>query len=246
MPRTIRGFEVTARVSPYSVKRIARDLEAEVLKVNKFSEELGKTLAELAADYAQERFDNAEYDGVNDVKVYARQTEKGNWSITADGQATAFIEFGTGVTLGGGYPGNVPAYYDGIGNYGKGRGKQRGWSFTIKPGTEFTASGDEYRPRANLNYRRVSAQVYSDETKRWHKESGSFWENMIARKGGTLMSVWEWSRKTFRNFSMSYKPGTVWGFTRGNRPNACMYHAMEDVTQRDFNRIVKEVRDAEL
>lgn len=88
-------------------------------------------LAVLIKDEAYTRFINAEYDGVNNVEVTYTRTDKG-YLITARGNAILFIEFGAGVYYngsGGSYPGVRPSGLAGIGEYGKGRGKNRAWGF---------------------------------------------------------------------------------------------------------------------
>jgi hypothetical protein len=55
-------------------------------------------LAELGVQQASVKFTNAQYDGANDVNVFAEWQGDNVLRIVASGQAVAFIEFGTGVT----------------------------------------------------------------------------------------------------------------------------------------------------
>jgi hypothetical protein len=87
-------------------------------------------LAEIGLKEASVRFTTAMYDGTNDVSVHLDVTENG-YVIVADGKAVAFIEFGAGVYHNGSepYPNPRPDGIVGIGEYGKGRGKQKAWGY---------------------------------------------------------------------------------------------------------------------
>lgn len=79
-------------------------------------------------------FSDAVYDGTNDVNVKIEDRGQTTKAIVAVGNATLFIEFGTGVM----YPNNHPeAAENGMirGEYGKGKGKQRSWGYYGDPGT---------------------------------------------------------------------------------------------------------------
>jgi hypothetical protein len=87
-------------------------------------------LAEIGLKEASVRFTTAMYDGTNDVSVHLDVTKNG-YVIVADGKAVAFIEFGAGVYHNGSepYPNPRPDGIVGIGEYGKGRGKQKAWGY---------------------------------------------------------------------------------------------------------------------
>jgi hypothetical protein len=87
-------------------------------------------LAEIGLKEASVRFTTAMYDGTNDVSVHL-DTSKNGYTIVADGQAVAFIEFGAGVYHNGSepYPNPRPQGVVGIGEYGKGKGKQKAWGY---------------------------------------------------------------------------------------------------------------------
>ena len=213
---------ITTRVAPGTVRRIASELGAEVQRINQFSDALSQKLAETAASYAQDNFENAEYDGINDVRVAVRKTAKGNYSVTATGRALPFIEYGAGVTFDYGYPGEVPARFGGVGDYGKGHGAQDGWRFEYSAGVETTAGGTVYKgqKRKRMTYTQLGASGRERHYTAWaYTEEGDF--------------VYEDSGKT-------------WVYTHGNPPNACMYYAFANLIEDDFDSIVDEVRDAEL
>ena len=84
--------------------------------------ELVRRLSEIGLQVASARFETAMYDGKNDVSVSVQETANGV-KIVAAGQAVCFIEFGSGVAMGYGYPDDEkPAGIVGIGEYGKGHG----------------------------------------------------------------------------------------------------------------------------
>ena len=93
------------------------------------------TLAVKGEETARQGFENAVYDGTNDVQV---ETEKGNdsRSIIAKGESVTFIEYGTGVYYNGSgsYMGELPPGISGIGGYGKGLGKNDYWFYSGQPG----------------------------------------------------------------------------------------------------------------
>ena len=112
-------------INPYdrkSTKNGIRQLEQFKKMVNTKGMEFARRLAESGVDVASIRFSVAEYDGENDVKVYATETDTG-MKVIANGKAVCFIEFGAGVARGGGYPEDrKPEGIVGLGEYGKGHG----------------------------------------------------------------------------------------------------------------------------
>lgn len=87
-------------------------------------------LAEIGLKEASVRFTTAMYDGTNDVSVRLDETKNG-YAIVAEGKVVAFIEFGAGVYHNGSepYPNPRPKGVVGIGEYGKGHGKQKAWGY---------------------------------------------------------------------------------------------------------------------
>ncbi len=93
-------------------------------------DEYVKRLADIGVSVAQEAFTGAmtNRDFTQGVEVEAVPTENG-YTIIASGYEVAFMEFGTGVFYNGSesYPGERPAGIVGIGEYGKGLGKNPEW-----------------------------------------------------------------------------------------------------------------------
>lgn len=105
--------------------------------LDKKANELCKRLADIGMEEARVRFANAIYDKQfdgssepNNVKVSVEPRENG-YSVVADGDEVCFIEFGAGVSQASEYLGNRPDGVVGIGEYGKGKGKNGEW-FTNK------------------------------------------------------------------------------------------------------------------
>jgi hypothetical protein len=115
----------TIKVNPYdkkSIERATKELEAYKKMVNTKGREFLRRLAEEGCNVASMKFSLADYDGNNDVKVTI--SESGDtMKVVATGQAVCFIEFGSGVARGGGYPEDrKPEGIVGLGEYGKGHG----------------------------------------------------------------------------------------------------------------------------
>ena len=91
-------------------------------------------LAQEGMEIASAKFEQAVYDGTNNVSVTAEPRGNNVRAVVATGRATLFIEFGTGVT----YPDNHPEAGElGMkrGEYGRGHGKQQSWGYYGEPGT---------------------------------------------------------------------------------------------------------------
>ena len=126
--------------------------------VKKKAVELAEALSRVGIYEASIRFAGAQYDGLNDVYVERTQDNNGGYTITAQGQAVAFIEFGSGVYYNSTeYPLPKPPGIVGIGEYGKGHGKGQGWAYpeekgvgsngwVIKPGWIFTHGNPRAMP----------------------------------------------------------------------------------------------------
>lgn len=98
--------------------------------------QLAEALSRVGIYEASFRFAGAMYDGSNDVSVERTQDNAGSYTITARGQAVAFIEFGAGVyhNSSGAYPLPKPDGIVPIGTYNKGNGSKRGWVYPADHG----------------------------------------------------------------------------------------------------------------
>lgn len=96
--------------------------------------ELARRLAEVGAETAQTLFYSAQYDGTNDVTVRS-EAAPGGYRVVAEGEAVAFIEFGSGV-LQPPYPSDAAITHP-RGSYGQGKGANpNGWVYVGDPGTD--------------------------------------------------------------------------------------------------------------
>ena len=118
-----------------SITKAMRELRAFQASLDEKRDKLLEELANIGVREASVRFTSAMYDGVNDTQVTLETTDDG-YAIVAEGHAVAFIEFGAGVYYNSSepYPNPRPAGIVGIGEYGKGHGKQPAWGFENEDG----------------------------------------------------------------------------------------------------------------
>lgn len=107
-------------------------LEKELQEYRKWQEAKAKELAErlstLGASVASIRFARATYTGIKDTTITVEQIANG-YAVKADGESVLFLEFGSGLTYGGGHPENSE-FGMGPGTYPDGKGHwddPRGW-----------------------------------------------------------------------------------------------------------------------
>lgn len=165
----------TITVNPLSLASISNAvsvLDRYVTKLNRLEVELPKALARFGAVKAQADYNSWPMDILTsggwlkpNIKVTAEEVE-GGYAVKANGHDVCFVEFGAGVWSNGGesYLGTRPPGIVGIGQYGKGRGKQDRWVFK-KNGEKFWTHGT---PASNTLYyttREMAARV-ADEARR--------------------------------------------------------------------------------
>ena len=112
---------IQLELSTKSINSAIKELKRYKQWVLKKEEELRTRLATVGATVASIRFSRAIYNGTNDVSV--RVDDDGTKAtVYAEGQAVAFIEFGSGVKYGYGHPeagkfGVGPGTYPGKGHW---------------------------------------------------------------------------------------------------------------------------------
>lgn len=90
-------------ISEANIKAAAQELRRYAEWVGRKEAELIAKLAERGRNVASIKFASAQYDGVNDVSVRVDNT--GSVAVIyAEGEAVAFIEFGSGASMGYGHP----------------------------------------------------------------------------------------------------------------------------------------------
>ena len=126
----MRKTIIKVGLSEQDINRAIKELNRYKQDFLKREKRLLEGLAEIGLKEASVRFTTAMYDGTNDVSVRLDTTNNG-YAIVAEGKAVAFIEFGAGVYHNGSepYPNPRPSGIVGIGEYGKGKGKQKAWGY---------------------------------------------------------------------------------------------------------------------
>lgn len=115
-------------LSAAGLDELSRELDTFRRWQEEKARELLDRLAQLGAAEASVRFARAAYVGLKDAQVTAEPTDRG-YVIRADGESVLFLEFGSGVTYGGGHP-EAKAHGMGPGTYPDGKGHwddPRGW-----------------------------------------------------------------------------------------------------------------------
>ena len=122
-------------LSTSSIDNAIKELKAYKYSLEQKKDKLLEELANIGVKEASIRFTTAMYDGMNDSSVTLEPITDG-YCIKAEGKAVAFIEFGAGVYHNPGepYPNPRPSGIVGIGEYGKGHGKQPAWGFKNEAG----------------------------------------------------------------------------------------------------------------
>ena len=134
---------VTVSVDTNSV---INELNSYIVNLHSKLDEFCQRLADVGYQVASAGFGNAIYDGTNDVSVTVESKGQNVRAIVATGNATMFIEFGTGIT----YPDIHPQMAEmGMvrGEYGHGYGKlQNGWRYPESHGAGTNGQPDPKHP----------------------------------------------------------------------------------------------------
>ena len=137
--------KVSFKISPTGLNKVLNSLDESSKRIRRITQAAGKEIAEYARDRAQENYDNASYDGINDVEVSIKMTGDKKWNVIAEGEAAPYIEYGTGIGKRGTGIGPIPARYQGPAptqaHDGVYKGNQSKWGFYEFPGTTYAAGG---------------------------------------------------------------------------------------------------------
>mgnify|MGYP001167134417 FL=1 len=129
-------MKIKVRLSDAGLRDAERQIQEYKTTLNKKAKALAFRLSRLGLEVAKIRFANAKYSGSNDVKCHIDQ-KNNTCTIVAEGNAVAFIEFGTGAHHNG-YGGQLPPGVGAHGSYGKGHGAQRRWYYYGEAGNAGT------------------------------------------------------------------------------------------------------------
>lgn len=161
-------------LNPESVKAARKELQKYKYSLKRKCDRLCKRLAEIGLAYAQVYFSNVEVDldrfskeplkEANIFVTYAKGREDGypKYTITANGTDIAFIEFGAGVRYNSGgdsYHETRPEGIVGIGEYGKGRGKNLSWVYYGADGQARVTSGTPEQPGMYLSAKEMRSKI---------------------------------------------------------------------------------------
>ena len=126
--------KIKVLLSPEGIDTLLKEIADWEKWVQERTEIFLERLAQEGVNVASASFKAATYDGTNDVSVRLERRDKGVYAVVATGNATLFIEFGTGVTYPDIHPESVE---NGMirGTYGKGNGKKKMWGYYGEPGT---------------------------------------------------------------------------------------------------------------
>lgn len=126
---------IKVALSEKSVDEAIRELQRYGKWLLDCTEKFLTALGEEGVQIAAVKFQQAEYDGTNDVSVSVEKRDKDKVAVVAVGSSVLFIEFGTGIK----YPDSHPeAGENGFahGQYGhKLGGMKKGWRYRGDPGT---------------------------------------------------------------------------------------------------------------
>lgn len=126
---------IKLKLNPKSVDQAIKEVNDYKKWLTEKTKEFLTALAKEGVDVASLKFSQATYDGSNDVHCHMEERGKYKLAVLAVGNATLFIEFGTGVK----YPDNHPeAQEHGMlrGEYGHKLGqREKGWRYTGEPGS---------------------------------------------------------------------------------------------------------------
>lgn len=123
-------MKITFGIDGSGIDKAIKQVEDYKRDIERKADEVCKRLAERGVEVAQLSFSSAVYDGNNDVGVTMEKKGNAWYAVVATGQATLFIEFGSGI-IGEGHPqplGYKPGSWS-DGSQGKGHWKNPPWYY---------------------------------------------------------------------------------------------------------------------
>lgn len=126
---------VKLKLTPEDMSRAIREIEDFKRDIIEKSKELLQEMARIGCEATSFRFAWAAYDGTNDVSCRIENRGETAVAVVATGNATLFIEFGTGILYADNHPESAQ---NGMirGGYGRHQGlNPDGWRYKGDPGT---------------------------------------------------------------------------------------------------------------
>ena len=154
--------------------QVISDVRTRRLWVYNKTVQLVKRLKDLGFNVARQELGRALmiYDGTGDAAITVDEVSPKSFVIRASGQDVCFLEFGAGVYYNPSepYPIPRPQGIAGIGEYGKGHGKQQAWYYTNKNGDSVRTRGNPaakfmYEASAEMkrSIERIAREVFKNE-----------------------------------------------------------------------------------
>ena len=95
---------ITVPLSEQGIDRLIKKVDEYERWLKRKTDQLASELAALGATSASIGFAQSLYDGPKDFQISVEQRGEGHYVVKANGESVLFIEFGSGVTMGGGHP----------------------------------------------------------------------------------------------------------------------------------------------
>lgn len=133
------------KVSIRGIDSVIRRINGTGGGITEKTKQLIEKLAKIGLNVASVKFSEAQYDGTNDVEVSVEWDGDNHCIIHADGNAVAFIEFGTGVHYTESHP-DANRFGAIRGGFGYGLGKFDKWRYRGDPGTHGDLQDDPTLP----------------------------------------------------------------------------------------------------
>lgn len=161
---------ITVDLSPKGIDRLIKKVDEYERWVKRKTDQFTQALADLGYNSATISFATATYDGPRDAVVTVEHRGDNVYAVKANGESVAFIEFGSGITMGGGYPGDT---IYGPGTYpippGKGHWDDpNGWYLPKEKGGGKSYGNPPNAPMYNAvknleqEFARIAQEVFSD------------------------------------------------------------------------------------
>lgn len=147
-----------------------KTIEEQKQRINNKVKKICERCADIGKSVASFRFAHTTYLGNKDANVYVEEIPDG-YVVKANGESVLFLEFGSGITYGGGHPENSE-YWMGPGTYPKGKGHwndPKGWYLPKEKGGGHTYGNPptmamyEARKEIELRLKEIVQEVFGND-----------------------------------------------------------------------------------
>lgn len=126
--------KITVDLSSKGIETLLKEIREYKKWLKRTTEDYIQRLAEEGCQVASVNFQQAQYDGNNDVAVSVENRGEMTTAVVAIGNATLFIEFGTGINYSDNHP-EAGEHGMNRGTFGYGLGRLKSWRYTGEAGT---------------------------------------------------------------------------------------------------------------